>query len=142
MRDIGLLSGEIALARAMLKDKVVWAPDYSWIGIDGFNLPPSMSQPATRVLVIVPENYGYGEPYKDCFIDPGLRVRHPVSGQWVEVPHYFDRNGLRHATYARGWRYMCIHQNEWRRGRDNICAYLKQVYTYLSNPFWTWEEHR
>jgi len=139
MRNIGRLNAEIKFLMAYYGQQQIWWPDnYSWIRIEKFKMPCNINSVSSEVLVIVPENYGYGEPYKDCFIKAGLRVWHPTQYHWVEIPHYFDKENAVNKYYDKNWRYMCIHQDGWNPAKDNIMTYLNQVYTFLCNPFRDW----
>lgn len=93
------------------------------------------------MLIIIPESYGHGEPLKDSFVDPDLKIWH--EGQWKDIPHYFPQMGSLaqrfQEQYGKNWRYMCLHQKQWNPKQDSILSYLNQVYTYLSNPF-LWED--
>ena len=141
MRNIGRLNAEIKFLMAYYGQQQIWWPDnYSWIRIEKFKMPCNINSVSSEVLVIVPENYGYGEPYKDCFIKAGLRVWHPTQYHWVEIPHYFDKENAVNKYYDKNWRYMCIHQDGWNPETDNIMTYLNQVYTFLCNPFRDWNK--
>lgn len=139
MRNIGRLNAEVTLLMSKYEQRTIhWASNYSWILIKKFKMPGNVNAVTSEVLVIVPENYGYGEPYKDCFITAGLRVWHPTQYHWVEIPHYFDKENAINKYYDKDWRYMCIHQNGWNPAKDHIITYLNQVYTFLCNPFRDW----
>lgn len=139
MRNIGRINAEIKLLMDNYEHQQIrWAADYSWIRIIKFKMPGNINFKTSEVLIIVPENYGYGEPFKDCFIKYGLRVWHPAQHQWVEIPHYFDKENGVNKYYNKDWRYMCIHQEGWIPEKDNIIKYLNQVYTFLCNPFRDW----
>lgn len=142
MRNISRLNAEIKLLCTRYgEENVTWARDYSWVKIDGVELPATLNKTHTNILILIPENYGYGEPIKDCFIDPEIKIRY--RGEWREIPHYFPDNPFRNskfkAQYGRNWRYMCLHQRGWDPKRDTILGYLNQLYTYLSDPF-RWED--
>jgi molybdopterin/thiamine biosynthesis adenylyltransferase len=77
-RDVRLLTARFG------EDAVVWAADYSWITVAGFSLPPGLDARSTNLLVMVPDGYGYGVPYRELYVDPGLRVWH--EGAWREFP--------------------------------------------------------
>jgi hypothetical protein len=141
MRNISRVEMEIKIACATFgSDRVQWARDYSWIRILRWETPPTINRPRTNILVIVPENYGYGEPFKDCFVDEGLEVWEEGRRRWVRIPHYFPAPAGVNEYYEEGWRYLCVHQMIWNPSRDNIITYLNQVYTFLSDPFRDWEE--
>jgi hypothetical protein len=54
------------------QDAIVWAPDYSWVAVAGFRLPPGLNAQTTNLLVMIPD--GYGAPYKELYVDPALGV--------------------------------------------------------------------
>jgi hypothetical protein len=136
MRHAQRITAELRLLAAVHGgEAVVWAPDYSWVTVRDFPLPPGLSASASNVLVVVPDGYGYGVPYKELYVDPALRVWH--EGSWQEIPHYFDGAGRYAPTpeiRSRNWRYLCLHMAGWRPG-DNILTFLKQVELFLADPF-------
>ena len=80
MRNIGRINAEIKLLMAHYgQQQIRWAADYSWILNKEFKMPGNINYTTSDVLIIVPKNYGYGEPYKDCFIKTALRVGTPCS---------------------------------------------------------------
>lgn len=142
MRNIARINAEIkALCLHFGEEAVSWAPNYDWVCINGVPLPSCLNKERTNMLIIVPEGYGHGEPLKDLFVDPGLKIRH--KGRWREIPHYFPGMGSLaerfQEQYGKNWRYMCLHQKRWDPKRDSLLGYINQVYTYLSDPF-HWEE--
>lgn len=143
MRNVSRLNAELkVLIEVFGKEAVTWAFNYDWVRIDGVPLPPNLNKPRTNLLILIPENYGHGEPLKDVFVDPDLRIRR--NGQWVEIPHYFpDMRGPMarkfERLYGRNWRYLCLHQARWDPQRDSLLGYVQQIYVYLSDPF-AWGE--
>jgi len=141
MRNIKRLNAEIkALCLYYGEENVSWAPNYDWVRVTGFPLPSCINKERNNVLIIIPEGYGYGEPLKDLFVDPDLKIWR--NGRLKEIPHYFPKMGELaqrfQEQYGKNWRYMCLHQKGWDPKRDSILSYLNQVYTYLSDPF-RWE---
>ncbi|MBI2525332.1 MAG: hypothetical protein HYV93_05055 [Candidatus Rokubacteria bacterium] len=136
MRHTQRITTELRLLVAVHgADAVVWAPDYSWVTVEGFPLPPGLTVRATNLLVMIPDGYGHGVPYKELYVDPALRVWH--AGAWREIPHYFDearRYAPTPTVRSRNWRYLCLHMDGWRPA-DNILTFLKQVELFLSDPF-------
>jgi len=121
--------------RAAWKHLVTWAKDYSWVEIKSVRLPRGLNMPFSDMLVMIPGQYGYGIPLKELYVDPDLRIW--CGGEWVEIPHYFDGNkkySPNEKVRESNWRYLCLHSTKWAPG-DSICTFLKQVYTYLSDPF-------
>ena len=109
-----------------------WANDWSWIKIDGFNLPPNLNKKKTNCLVIIPDGYGYGCGLEEFYLDPGLRVR--KKGKWVEIPHVFDDPSSSFNKFSQeGWRWFCIHP-VWEED-DNLLTFLKRVELFLNDPF-------
>jgi len=147
MRDIDRIKAEIKLLEGEYgPERIVWAPDYSWIEIGNWKLPPKYNATQVGILVLVPEQYGYGAYYRDFFVPHGLRVRH--DGDWTRLPHYFDKfpywslvkNNLVSELQRQGWSYVCVHPEHWSSS-DNIATFLTHVYTFLSNPFADWENY-
>jgi len=144
MRDISRLNAEVQLLQGVFgPERVWWSPDYRWIYIDGFQLPPNLNQRETEVLIFVPENYGYGQPYQYLFVAPALKVWH--QGRLREFPHYFKRFPYRGMEEARvqelldkGWTYLCVHQKKWDPN-SNVLTFLEQARLLLSDPFRDWE---
>lgn len=145
MRNNARLNAELkVLAEAFGEEAVAWAPNYDWVRIEGVPLPANLSKPRTNLLIIIPENYGHGEPLKDAFVDPDLRISR--NGEWMDIPHYFpDMMGpiarRFEKQYGKNWRYLCLHQAAWDPQRDSLLGYVQQIYVYLSDPF-AWEERR
>lgn len=143
MRNIARINAEIqVLRRTFGEEAVIWSPLYDWVCILGVPLPSNLNKPRTNLLIIIPENYGHGEPLKDAFVDPDLMIRR--NGQWVPIPHYFpEAMGFIakqfHKQYGKNWRYLCLHQETWNPERDSLLGYVNQIYTYLSDP-WAFEE--
>lgn len=145
LRNIRRIRSEIqVLCRQFGEEAVTWAPDYSWVMIHGVRLPPKYNREATNVLILIPENYGHGQPLQDVFVDPNLRII--VDGEPKEIPHYFpNRNGWMASQfpeqYRKKWRYLCLKQEKWDPKRDSLLAYLNQLYTFLSDPFaWPYQQ--
>lgn len=144
MRDIRRLNAEMKLAQTVYgPDAVEWAPDFSWVMIYDLKLPRNANQSHSNALVLVPESYGYGPPYRDAFLSPGLLIKQ--EGKWVKLPHYFEQFPYRSLPQRmvqdlkkKNWAYICLHQSRWDAS-SNILTFLEQIYTFLSDPF-GWEE--
>ena len=138
-RNIRRIQAEIALLCQVLgEEAVTWSPDYSWVMIEGVKLPPNYNKKVTNVLILIPENYGYGEPLQDLFVDPNLKII--VDGKEKDIPHYFPNRNSGVAKrfrkhYGKNWRYLCLKQERWDPKRDHLLGYLNQLYTFLSDPF-------
>ncbi len=144
MRDRQRIQAECQLLeRNYGADRAFWSSNYDWMLIDNFRLPPNYNQQFCRVLVLVPEHYGYGQPYRDLFTTTGLRLRH--GGGWRQLPHYFESfpydslsAELVKELRDKKWSYLCLHPDNWKV-TDNILTFMVQVYTFLSNPFYDWD---
>jgi hypothetical protein len=138
-RNIRRIETEIELlCKVFGEEAVTWSPDYSWVMVQGVKLPPKYNKRATNVLILIPENYGYGEPLQDLFVDPDLKII--VNGKPEDIPHYFPKRGSGLAKrfqkqYGKNWRYLCLKQEQWDPKRDHLLGYLNQLYTFLSDPF-------
>ena len=145
MRNIERIKAEIKLLECSYGDNnVEWAPDYDWLLVREFKLPPNFNRPKCCVLVLVPEHYGYGESFRDFFLPQGLLIWH--HGKWERLPHYFEK--FPYATLdttlvtelsEKGWSYLCLHPARWGK-LNNILTFFSQVYTFLCDPFLDWNE--
>jgi len=146
VRDLPRIQAECQLLeRNYGANRVYWASNYDWILVDDFRLPPNYNQQSSRVLVLVPDHYGYGQPYRDLFTSTGLLLRH--QGEWCTLPHYFERfpysslnDGFVNELRDKQWSYLCLHPDNWKV-TDNILTFLAQVYTFLCDPFLDWDNH-
>ena len=89
----------------------------------------------TNVMLVVPQNYGYGVPLKESYVNPGLRCSH--NGEWVEPPHYFDEAKKFTRTEGareKNWRYMCIEFTSWKP-ENSFFTYLDALFLFLSDPW-------
>ena len=145
-KDAKRIRAEIKLLEAAYgRDSVVWSPDYSWIMVQDWRLPPEYNSDRVNIIILVPDQYGYGPSYRDFFVPKGLRRRR--NGNWTSLPHYFDRfpyqsmlrSELVSELQRQGWSYVCVHPVHWN-STDNITTFLTQVYTFLSAPFADWDE--
>ncbi len=138
-REIRRLNAELQLLTKVYgDDRVSWPLNQDWVMIRDFPLPAGWNVKTTDIVVILPDNYGYGEPLKHCFVDPRLRYLH--GGQWKKIDHYFDSEGGHTPNpefNKNGWRYLCLHMTEWKKD-SWIQNYLDAVTTYLSDPFAQW----
>jgi hypothetical protein len=138
-RNIKRLNAELKLLVDRYgNNRVYWPRAQDWVMIHDFELPKGWKPEATDIVVLLPNNYGHGEPLRDCFVNPGLRFHH--KGKWVEINHYFDKaNGYStdKRFSAKDWRYLCLHMQEWKP-ESWIQSYLDIITTYLSNPYHPW----
>jgi len=145
-KDIDRIRAEIKLLEEVYsRERIVWSPDYSWIMIEDWRLPPKYNATHVSIIILVPDQYGYGPSYRDFFVPKGLQTRN--NGGWTSLPHYFDRypyqnlleSELVSELQRQGWSYVCVHPEHWNSS-DNITTFLTQVYTFLSNPFVSWDK--
>ena len=143
LRDVNRIRAEIKLLEAAYgRDSVVWSPDYSWIMVQDWRLPPEYNSDRVNIIILVPDQYGYGPSYNDCFVPAGLRIRQ--EDRWTSLPHYFEkfafvRSQLVNELQRQGWSYVSVHPTHWGPS-SNITTFLTQVYTFLSAPFADWDE--
>lgn len=148
MRDNKRINAEIKLACRVYQNKnVLWAPDGVWIKISGFPLPPNLDKKETEIIVIFPDNYGYGAPLRDCFVNPDLKAWNRITNQWEDIPHYFQEYpyttipiGSKQEFARKKWRYLCIHEYNWHPKRSNVITFLKCVTLFLNDPFKDWQD--
>ena len=146
--DIHRMNAEIRMLQNHFgQDSLLWHPDYRWVMVKGFPLPEGLNRTATAIVVLIPEQYGYGAPLRDAFIDPKLTARNPEKGCYEKIPHYFKEYpytrielGSKAEWTKKGWQYICIHKKKVAGNGSGILSYLKSVYIFLSNPFHDWEE--
>lgn len=145
-KDINRVKAEIKLLEKVYgRKRVTWSPDYSWVMLADWKLPPKYNATHINIIVLVPDQYGYGPCYRDFFVPRGLKTRR--KGSWVDLPHYFDRypyqdllrSGLVSELQRQSWSYVCVHPEHWAPS-DNITTFLTQVYTFLSSPFTDWDK--
>ncbi|HOF41466.1 MAG TPA: E2/UBC family protein [Candidatus Hydrogenedentes bacterium] len=138
-RDIRRLNAELQLLMTMYgNDRVSWPRTQNWVMIRDFPLPAGWNFKTSDIVVILPDNYGFGEPLKHCFVDPALRFLH--NGNWKKIDHYFDseRGYTPHPEFnAKGWRYLCLHMKTWTPD-SWVQTYLDAITTFLSDPFAGW----
>ena len=133
------LNAELQLLMTMYgNDRVSWPRTQNWVMIRDFPLPAGWNFKTSDIVVILPDNYGFGEPLKHCFVDPALRFLH--NGNWKKIDHYFDseRGYTPHPEFnAKGWRYLCLHMKTWTPD-SWVQTYLDAITTFLSDPFAGW----
>jgi len=147
MRDNKRINAEIKLACQVYGvNHVLWAPDGSWIKISAFPLPPNLNMKITEIIIIFPEQYGYGAPLRDCFVNPDLKAWNPKTNQLVELPHYYQQYpytkppiGSKEEFVRKQWRYLCIHEKNWHPQKSNIVTFLQYVNFFLSDPLRDWK---
>jgi len=126
---------ELRLLESVAPGKVDWTEDLKFVRIRDYRLPAGYHPGTTNVLIVVPENYGFGVPLRESYIDPNIRLM--KDGEWVEIPHYFDSDKTFSRTKRarlKGWRYMCVEFNRWNPG-DTFLTYLDGLRLFLSDPY-------
>lgn len=119
-RDIKRLNKDIMfLCNKYGNHKVFWPKDGSWIIIKGFPLPANFRQKTTNILILVPDNYGYGGCYRDIFIDSDLELLdkegktyrkfgRDIHGYDV-IPYGHISKELKAKLKNNRWYYLCLH---------------------------------
>ena len=140
--NVRRVNNELALLQQKFPGAVNWSADLRFVVIEGFTLPQTCKvfgngQQAgfTNVMLVVPQNYGYGVPLKESYVNPGLRCSH--NGEWVEPPHYFDEAKKFTRTEGareKNWRYMCIEFTSWKP-ENSFFTYLDALFLFLSDPW-------
>lgn len=140
-RDHRRINAEIALLQRVYgAQSVEWTPDQQWVKLRSYALPAGYNQPATEMLIHVPETYGLGVPIRECYVDTGIRYYDRPRRNWVKIPHYFDADDSyrpREGVKQQGWGYFCLHCVQWGP-RANFLTFLNSAYTVLSNPLHAW----
>jgi hypothetical protein len=145
MRDINRINAEIhTLETHFGADRIWWDSGYNWVMIQNWELPPRLNKTHTHMVVLIPPNYGNGEPLRDAFIHSEIRALNPKTAKFETIPHYFQEYpyaslnfGSKEEFRQKDWRYICIHQFTSER-RINIRQYLNCLYVFLSDPFRNW----
>jgi len=126
---------ELRLLESVAPGKVDWTEDLNYVRIRDYRLPSGYKPETTNVLIVVPDNYGFGVPLRESYIDPNIRLQR--GGRWTEIPHYFDKE----KTFAKtkrarlkGWRFMCVEFDRWKSG-DSFLTYLDGLRLFLSDPY-------
>lgn len=127
-------------------EKVFWPKDYSWIYIKEFKLPDNFKESYTDILILVPENYGYGGCFRDIFINPDLnlldrdgktyrKLDKDIHG-FREFPYMNMSDKMKKKFLHRSWFYLCLHDLD---PKSSILNYLFKVKIFLENPYKDWE---
>ena len=116
--------------------------------IRGFPLPEGfvrirrdgriVTAPSTKVLLVLPSNYGFSSAPPEIFLDRGLRFVY--GGRVFPIPHYFEAGQSPYPSLLRrGWGWLCLRFETWNPQKDTLWTALKTVQAYLSalreNPF-------
>lgn len=125
---------------------IEWSRDFSWIYVDNFTLPENFRTRSTNILVLVPENYGYGGCYRDIFIDPDLelldregRTYRKLDSElhgFLEFPYASMTTEQKQLFRGRDWFYLCLHDLD---AEGSLTSYLEKVKLYLGNPYKDWK---
>ena len=128
------------------KNKIFWASDYSWIEIKDFKLPHNFKKQYTNILILIPDNYGYGGTFNDIFIDTGLEVLDKEGRKYETLDsrlHFFGEypynrmsKEMRQELVRKKWGYLCIHD---KNPESTILNYLFKVRLYLENIHKDWD---
>jgi len=146
-RDIKRLNEDLRLlCNKYGSDRVFWPRDGSWIMVKDFPLPSNFKQKTTNILILVPDNYGYGGCYRDIFISPDLelldkkgrsyrRFGSDIHG-YEEIPYSNLPKELKTQIKNKKWYYLCLHD---KNPMSSIINYLFKVSLFLSNPYKDWK---
>ncbi|NLN93129.1 MAG: hypothetical protein GX130_07480 [Candidatus Hydrogenedens sp.] len=139
-KDYRRLNVEIkALERAYGSGRVLWPKMMDWVVIRGYSVPKGYNKRHIDLAIMIPGNYGYGAPIRDCFIDADLEYGEPGHGKTID--HYFPYGyipGEKYRDWANeNWAYLCLHMTEWKDSYS-IYTYMKLVRTFLSHPEYDW----
>lgn len=146
-KDIGRFNNDIRMACGAFGDQhVFWPKDASYVKIDQFPLPGNFRYPRTNIIIIIPENYGYGGCFRDIFLDPDLelldkdgRSFRRLSGDihgFRKYPYSSMSDGMKEIFVRRNWFYLCLHDKD---SKSCIVNYLYKVNLFLANPYKDWK---
>ena len=150
-RDIRRLTIGIKFAEKKYgATNIEWAKDISWIRIHDFKLPENFRQKYTNMLILVPENYGYGGCLKDTFINADLELLDrqgksytsfdskvdPIFHGYREFPYSSMTSEQKNIFSGRNWFYLCLHDLD---ADGSLTSYLEKVQMYLGNPYKDWK---
>ncbi len=146
-RDIRRLTIGIRFAEKKYGvDNIEWPKDFSWIYVAGFKLPENCQQEYTNILILVPENYGYGGCLRDIFVRRDLELLDRDGRTYRKLDR--DLHGYREFPYSsmnaeqkrifkeRSWAYLCLHDLD---PEGSLTSYLDKVKMYLENPYKDWK---
>lgn len=148
-KDIRLLTIGLKFAEKKYgSGNIAWPKDFSWIYIDGFKLPENFRAGVsiTDLLILVPENYGYGGCFRDIFMDPELELLDREGTGYRKLGT--DLHGFREFPYPtmtaeqkkvfreRSWAYLCLHDGN---PDGTLTSYLDNVSMYLAYPYKDWK---
>jgi|TARA_Y100000031_G_scaffold22696_1_gene23816 hypothetical protein len=150
MKDRGRLNAEIQiLIRHFSEARVYWESQGNWVMIKKWLLPSGLTKKKSHVMVLIPGNYGNGDPLRDSFIDPDIKAYNGDKGQYENIPHYFARYpytklklimGTKEDWQKKGWQYICLHDTRDTQNRTSILNYLTHLYKFLAEPFRDWRK--
>lgn len=102
----------------------------NWVLVWIFNLPPTFNQQASRLLIVLPDNYPESPP-KDMYLDKGLLK----NGKTPE--HYFEKGYGNSSIIKKGYAWYSIHFTAWRSNAssmilgDNLLTAVNALYDAL-----------
>lgn len=127
-------------------NRVLWAPDLSWVYIKEFSLPDNFMDFRTNILILVPATYGYGGRFRDIFINRDLEVLSKDGRTYEKLGkhlHYFDKypyasmtEEMKEKFVINKWGYLCVHDGSADSG---VLNYLYKVKLYLANIHKDWK---
>ena len=145
-RDIKRFNIDVMMAsRACGTNNVFWPQDMSWIRINNYELPSNFRERYTNILILIPENYGYGGCFRDIFINPDLelldrdgktyrKMDSDIHG-FREIPYFSVSPDFKSLLADRNWFYLCLHDKD---PKSSIVNYLYKIRLFLSNPYKDW----
>jgi len=102
----------------------------NWVLVWIFNLPPTFNQQASRLLIVLPNDYPQSPP-KDMYLDKGLLK----NGKTPE--HYFENDFGDRNIRRKGYAWYSIHFTAWRSNAssmilgDNLLTAVNALYDAL-----------
>ncbi len=117
-----------------IKRNVNWKPngDGSYtVFVQGVTLPDNANMPKTNIKIYAPVNL-YDSAggnrkyfYSNIWVDPGIKIRHPNSGKWGNLPRLFKRD-------SDGFAYLCVHPDT-IQGNENILFFIATLKVFIKN---------
>jgi hypothetical protein len=139
MRDFHRLYKEIRfLEQRFGANKVFWPSDGTWVMVHDFPMPRGVNQATSHLIILIPKNYGNGQPIMDAFVDPGLLFHNPKSERMEPISHDLGNNphniplllGDKEERQRQQWQYICLYSKT-----GSILTFLNGLYIFLNEPF-------